>query len=260
MTTLQSEEREVSIPLGTKLIVGKWVEFNLILDVSHNRSLDSFFVRATVPFPDNYPPTLYALNPSSYEVDFDDPTQRSVLRIVFSLKFGPPQASGFTAQQAPVFLDLWKSHGFTHHLWLNHFYVYPRVSGIKLEPSELEAFSGFGTRTLCFILHLIDQAYHPSAFTNPSKTMVLLEASGGAIRTEQDRELVQRLVSSGEVPSSEEAEALVIQKNQDKLVSFYQALSFRIVPENDPENLEVLMWTDLTSLLHICTRVSRDSQ
>jgi hypothetical protein len=155
---------------------------------------------------------------------------------------------------------------------LKEFYLVPRDENIYMTPEEEFMLRGLGKRSLCiafpYIINYLD--------INPNDTFILLQASGGKIRTESDMARIKQYESLGKdfilttyrnkYPKSfyEEyefmiehkysdfdlARTLVILENNEKLINYYRiAFGFQSITHI---SMETKMTTLLSKLLFYC--------
>lgn len=158
---------------------------------------------------------------------------------------------------------------------LNKFYNIAKSENLIITPEENLLFSGLGKRFICSGFPYILEYFN----VNPDETLILLQASGGAVRTDNDRLRVQKYLQLGrnnimqiyqnkypedfnetyiffvKYSDLELAEALVSLENNERLIQYYtEAFGFQPL---DYTSTETMMATTLSTFIYNCGSVEK---
>jgi hypothetical protein len=136
---------------------------------------------------------------------------------------------------------------------LDQFYLgakHESVDPNTLLDSEIRMFGGMGKKVLCLALRLLTSYFQEDIVHN--NTLMILEASGGGIRTAADKEEVKRLTKMG--ISKSRARERVSAQNNHKLVKYYtNVLGFQNIDPIEEDSTFVRMWSLFKSVLEKCS-------
>lgn len=231
--------------LGDYFVSGVKITLSLELKID-----DKGYVKMIVPLPDNYPDTEMK---KSYENEYYkhlfssglvfDPFDNELPYMIISM-YGIQPERYFNDSPERYFVAR-----------LNGFYIIPKLQNFKLTSDENNFLKGLGKRALCVGLNHLAEYYG----IDTDRIIIYLEASGGAVRTAEDRirfeqykqhtpEHLMQMVRekfpldyltiiddlAGTYTSEYFAKFLVSLENNVNLIKYYESLGFiKMSPPRD---------------------------
>jgi len=243
-----------SIDLGTYNLFN--VPINLVLEIKLYKNFrGSQVAKAIIPLPLNYPLTQTGTSnivksKGLFEAEISVITDKNI-----SWYYYPMDLIGNNIKRVVV---------------LNKFYNVPKSENLDITPEENLIFVGLGKRFICITFPYIVKFFN----IDSNQTPIILQASGGAIRNDNDRFRVERYLKLGRLnilqiyqnkyredfesskilfnnySDQELAEALVSLENNEKLIGYYSTVfGFRKL---DYISMETKMATSLNTFLSNC--------
>jgi hypothetical protein len=243
-----------TINLGTYNLFN--VNINLVLNIIFKGNQ---VVRAIIPLPQNYPLTQSGISDmvksrGLFEAEINIITNKSISWYYYPMDYCT----------TIVHRDVKRA------LVINKFYNIPKFENLEITDKENMIFNGLGRRLLCITFPYIVKYFN----IDPKKTPIVLQASGGAIRNQNDRDRSLEYLKLGrlgilqvyqnkypedfesskilfnEYSDQELAEALVSLENNEKLIGYYNTIfGFQ---QLDYISMETKMATSLNTFLSNC--------
>lgn len=245
-----------SIYLGTYNLFN--ININLVLNITlYNNLRGSQVAKIKIPLPENYPLTQTG---TSNEVKSKG---------IFEAELNIITDKNMSWYYYPIDSNE-ETKNFKRAVVLNKFYNVPKFEKLEITPEENIIFNGLGKKFLCIVFPYIIKYFN----IDPNTTAIVLQASGGVVRTENDKIRVNQYLQLGkmgilevyqykypedfkyckmlfdEYSDYELAEALVSLENNEKLIQYYtNAFGFK---QLDYTSMETKMGTTLIKLLDLC--------
>lgn len=163
-----------SVGLGTYNLFNTSID--LVLKITMWKNLKGNQVaKVTIPLPLNYPLTQTGTSSivkskGLFEAEINVITDKSISWYYYPIEVNTKRA-----------------------VVLNKFYNVPKSENLEIIPEENLIFNGLGKRFICITFPYIIRFFN----IDPNTTPIVLQASGGAIRTDNDRYRVQQYLALG---------------------------------------------------------------